>query len=60
MQFTNFEQFFAMGGYGAYVWSSFGITALLLIWNSGIAKYREFRMRREVKQWQLQEKDDSR
>ncbi len=24
-------EFFSMGGYGAYVWSGFGITALLMV-----------------------------
>jgi heme exporter protein D len=26
------EEFFAMGGYALYVWSSFGVTALILVW----------------------------
>ena len=30
MQFSNFSDFIAMGGYGFYVWLSYGITALLL------------------------------
>lgn len=25
------KEFFAMGGYGLYVWGSFGVTALLMI-----------------------------
>jgi heme exporter protein D len=25
------SEFFAMGGYGAFVWSGFGITALLMV-----------------------------
>tara|TARA_B110000881_G_C18518631_1_gene486319 strand:- start:673 stop:906 length:234 start_codon:yes stop_codon:yes gene_type:complete len=31
MQFTSFADFIAMGGYGFYVWLSYGVTALLLI-----------------------------
>lgn len=27
----NWQEFFAMGGYGFYVWSSFGITAVCMI-----------------------------
>ncbi len=27
------QEFLNMGGYGAYVWSSFGLTAVVLIWN---------------------------
>lgn len=30
MQFDNFSDFIAMGGYGFYVWLSFGISAALL------------------------------
>jgi heme exporter protein D len=34
-------EFFAMGGYGVYVWSSFGVTALLLILEiAGLARRR--------------------
>jgi len=35
MHWQSFEAFIAMGGYGFYVWTSFGITALcgaLEIW----------------------------
>lgn len=31
MQFDSFSAFWAMGGYGFYVWLSYGVTALLLI-----------------------------
>ncbi len=30
MQFTSFNEFIEMGGYGFYVWLSFGVTALIL------------------------------
>ncbi len=29
----NMAEFFHMGGYGAYVWSCYGITAIILIAN---------------------------
>ncbi len=29
----NWTEFFAMGGYGLYVWSSYGLAALILILN---------------------------
>ena len=29
----NWTQFFAMGGYGFYVWSCYGLAALVLILN---------------------------
>jgi heme exporter protein D len=31
MQFSSFSDFINMGGYGFYVWLSFGVSALLLI-----------------------------
>jgi len=31
MQFNSFSEFISMGGYGFYVWLSFGLAALLLI-----------------------------
>ena len=30
MQFTSFNDFISMGGYGFFVWLSFGVTVLLL------------------------------
>lgn len=33
--------FFAMGGYAFYVWTSFGVTALVLIANAWVARRRE-------------------
>lgn len=32
MQWNSFSEFIAMGGYGTYVWPSFGVTALCMIW----------------------------
>jgi len=32
MQWGSVSEFVAMGGYGLYVWSSFGVTALCLLW----------------------------
>lgn len=31
MQFNSFSEFINMGGYGFYVWLSFGVSALLLV-----------------------------
>lgn len=31
MAFASFSDFFAMGGHALYVWSAWGVTALLLI-----------------------------
>ena len=32
MQWGSFSEFVAMGGYGLYVWTSFGVTALCMLW----------------------------
>lgn len=29
----NWQEFFAMGGYAPYVWTSYGLMAVLLVWN---------------------------
>ncbi|MBN2700192.1 MAG: heme exporter protein CcmD [Methylohalobius sp. ZOD2] len=29
----NWPEFFHMGGYGAYVWSAYGLAAVVLVWN---------------------------
>ncbi len=42
------REFFAMGGYGAFVWSSYGLTALLLVGNLVLALRRERRVLREL------------
>jgi heme exporter protein D len=38
----NWAEFFNMGGYGLYVWGSYGCTALVLIYNivSAARKHR--------------------
>jgi heme exporter protein D len=32
MQWGSASEFFAMGGYGLYVWTSFAATALCMVW----------------------------
>jgi heme exporter protein D len=34
------SEFFSMGGKGAYVWSAYGITLAVLIWNVWAARSR--------------------
>ncbi|MBK7903049.1 MAG: heme exporter protein CcmD [Proteobacteria bacterium] len=29
----DLQTFFEMGGYAGYVWTSYGLTALILLWN---------------------------
>ena len=31
-QFSSVSEFLAMNGHGIYVWSSYGISALILLW----------------------------
>jgi heme exporter protein D len=42
------NEFLDMGGYGAYVWSAFGITALVLVANVIVARSRERQLQREI------------
>ena len=32
MQWGSMSEFVAMGGYGLYVWTSFGVTACCMLW----------------------------
>lgn len=44
----GFSQFLAMGGYGAFVWTSYGLSAAVLIWNVVSAVRRERQLLREL------------
>ncbi len=44
----NWSEFFAMGGYGLYVWGSYGTAALVLVFNVLAARRREQNVRREL------------
>ena len=43
MTWHSASEFFDMGGYGLYVWSSYGFTALLMALESGLAARRRRR-----------------
>jgi len=45
----NWSEFFAMGGYGLYVWGSYGMAALVLVFNVLAARRREKSVRRSWK-----------
>lgn len=45
---SELREFFAMGGYGLFVWASYGLTALLLVGNLVLALRRERRVLREL------------
>jgi len=40
MQWHSVSEFLAMGGYGMYVWPSFGVTALCMIWEVLTLRWR--------------------
>ena len=47
------ETFFAMGGYGAFVWSAFAATALVMAWLLFATLHRLRRLERKLSEAQL-------
>ena len=53
MHWNSLSDFVAMGGYGLYVWGSFGVTVLALAWE-GVALSRRRRLAlEELRNWRL-------
>jgi heme exporter protein D len=50
---TGPEGFFAMGGYGAFVWPAYGVTALVMIWLLVASLARLRRLERKLSEAQL-------
>jgi heme exporter protein D len=48
MNWGSAENFFAMGGYGLYVWGSYAVTALLMVAEPLLAAHRRRRALREA------------
>jgi len=48
MTWGSAENFFAMGGYGLYVWGSYAVTALLMVGEPLLAAHRRRRALREA------------
>jgi heme exporter protein D len=46
----NWSEFFAMGGYSLYVWGSYGMAALVLLFNVLAARRREMSVRQELQE----------
>ena len=46
----NWSEFFAMGGYALHVWGSYGMAALVLVFNVLAARRREKNVRRELEE----------
>ena len=44
----NIAEFFAMGGYATYVWSSFGITLVVLVANVIATRQQRRRVEKEI------------
>jgi heme exporter protein D len=47
MAFDSFAAFLAMGKHGPYVWSAYGVTALVVLWNVWQPLLRRKRLLRE-------------
>lgn len=48
MHFSSFSEFLAMGGYSAYVWSSFAITFVAMAWLVVSAKLTRRKLFKEI------------
>jgi heme exporter protein D len=46
----SWHQFFAMGGYAAYVWSAYGIAAVVLAANIAAPMIAHRRIKRRIRQ----------
>ena len=57
MHWQSVGDFLAMGGYGLYVWGSFGVTALVLVAELVMLGQRRRRALAEVCNWRLLQGD---
>lgn len=46
---TSWQAFWAMGGYGAFVWSSYGIAAVVLLANVIVPLVAHRRLKRRIR-----------
>ena len=53
MQWNSLSEFFAMGGYGLYVWGSYGVAALLMLVEPMLARRRHQRARQSAAEAQV-------
>lgn len=49
MHWNSMSEFFAMGGYGLYVWGSFGFTVVVLAWEVLALRSRSKMARRALR-----------
>lgn len=52
----NWQEFFAMGGYGVYIWPAYGLAAVLLVVNAVVPHWRERRLLQRLRREQEQAK----
>ncbi|ARB45271.1 MULTISPECIES: heme exporter protein CcmD [Alcanivoracaceae] len=58
MYFDSFAEFLAMGRHGPYVWSAYGICALLIVINMVLAARKLARVRQDVaRQWRRETRE---
>ena len=50
MLWNSTSEFFAMGGYGLYVWGSFGVCALTMLAEPLLVRQRRIRAIRQIQQ----------
>ena len=52
IEWNGFEQFLAMGGYAAYVWSAFGLSffTIFLVFIYGLSQFNQ--IKKQVKNYQ--------
>ena len=55
MNWGSPAEFFAMGGYGLYVWGSFGVCALIMVMEPILAKRRQKDILRALRRERLAE-----
>ncbi|KKO46997.1 heme exporter protein D [Arsukibacterium ikkense] len=48
MYFQSFSDFLAMGGYGFFVWLSFGVTYLLLLGLIAVSAYQQKQFKQQL------------
>ncbi len=56
MAFDSFSALLAMGGHGAYVWSAWGLAALLLIGSAFHARAERHHLMQDLKRRQRRER----
>lgn len=49
MQWNSVSEFFAMGGYGLYVWGSFGLTAAVMLIEMVVIRNRRMELLRNLR-----------